>query len=163
MPQFDPSSFPSQIFWLVVTFIALYWVVSRLAIPRVGEVIEQRKRLVQDDIDRAQALKTETDQAIAAYEKAMADARAQAQDHVRAITAEMKAAADKKTAEVNAEVSTKISEGEARIAKAKSDAMGSLRTIAAETARDIVSKLASLTPDAGAVDAAVGNALKESR
>lgn len=163
MPQFDPTHFPSQIFWLVVSFIALYWVVSRVAVPRIGEVIEQRTRLVQDDIDRAASLKQETDQAIAAYEKAMADARSQAQDHMRAITAEMKAAADKKNAEVSAQVGTQISEAETRIAKAKSDAMSGLRSIAGDTARDIVAKLASLTPDSGAVDAAVGSALKESR
>lgn len=163
MPQFDPAFFPSQIFWLVVSFIALYWVVARLAVPRVGEVLAQRTRLVQDDIDRAAALKQETDQAIAAYEAAMADARAQAQDHVRAITAEMKAVADKKTAEVNAQVGAQISDADLRIAKAKSDALSGLRTVAADTARDIVAKLAALTPDSGAVDAAVGNALKESR
>ena len=163
MPQFDPATFPSQIFWLVVSFIALYWVVSRLAIPRVGEVIEQRARLVQDDIDRAAALKAETDQAIAAYEKAMADARSQAQDQIRSATAEMKAAADKKTAEVTAAVTSQITEAEARIAKAKADAMNGMRAMAAETARDVVAKLASLTPDAGTVDAAVAAALKESR
>jgi F-type H+-transporting ATPase subunit b len=163
MPQFDPSSYPSQIFWLVVTFLALYWVVSRIAVPRVGEVIAQRARLVQDDIDRAAGLKQETDQAIAAYEKAMADARSQAQDHMRAVTAEMKAAADKKNAEVSAQVGAQISEAETRIAKAKSDAMSGLRSIAGDTARDIVAKLAALTPDSGAVDAAVGSALKETR
>ena len=163
MPQLDVANFLPQIFWLVVSFIALYWVVARVAVPRVGEVLAQRTRLVQDDIDRAQALKQETDQAIAAYEQAMADARAQAQDHVRAITAEMKAAADKKTAEISAQVGAQISEADARIAKAKTDALGSLRTIAAETARDIVAKLAALNPDSGAVDAAVASALKESR
>ena len=163
MPQFDPASFPSQIFWLVVSFIALYWVVSRLAIPRIGEVIEQRTRLVQDDLDRATALKAETDQAIAAYEQAMADARAQAQDHIRAMTAESKAVADKKTAEVTAAVNAQIAEAEARIAKAKTDALAGMRTLAAETARDVVAKLASLSPDAAAVDTAVANALKETR
>src|SRR3954471_23901059 len=100
MPQFEPSSFPSQIFWLVVTFIALYLVVSRLAVPRIAEVLEQRRRLVQDDIDRAAALKAETDQALAAYEQAMAEARAQAQEQIRIVTAEAKAIAEKRTAEV---------------------------------------------------------------
>jgi F-type H+-transporting ATPase subunit b len=163
MPQFDPSTFPSQIFWLVVTFIALYVVVSRLAIPRVGEVLDQRTRLVQDDIDRAAALKAETDQAIAAYEQAMSEARSQAQDHIRSVTSEMKAVADKKTADVSAAVAAQIGEAETRIAKAKSDALAGMRTIAAETARDVVGKLAALTPDAGAVDQAVATALKETR
>jgi len=163
MPQFDPATFPSQIFWLVVTFIALYWVVSRLAVPRVGEVIEQRARLVQDDIERAAALKAETDHAIAAYEQAMADARAQAQDHIRAMTAETKAIAEKQTADVTATVNAQIAEAEARIAKAKNDALSGMRALAAETARDVVGKLASLSPDAAAVDAAVATALKEAR
>ncbi|TAK99181.1 MAG: F0F1 ATP synthase subunit B' [Rhodospirillaceae bacterium] len=163
MPQFDPTTFPSQIFWLAVSFIALYWVVARLAIPRVGEVIEQRARLVQEDIDRATTLKAETDHAIAAYEQAMADARAQAQDHIRGIALEIRAVADKKTAEVTATVNAQITDAEVRIAKAKTDALAGMRTMAAETARDVVGKLAALAPDAGTVDAAVAAALKETR
>jgi F-type H+-transporting ATPase subunit b len=163
MPQFDPTWFASQIFWLVVTFAALYWVVARIAIPRIGEVIEQRTRLVQDDIDRAAALKAETDQAVAAYDRAMADARSQAQDHIRSVATELKAAADKKTAEVTSAVAAQISEAEARIAKAKAEALNGMRAIAADTARDVVTKLAQITPAPGAVDAAVSAALKESR
>ena len=76
---------------------------------------------------------------------------------------EMKAAAEKRTAEITAAVSTQIAEAEARIAKAKAEALNGLRAIAAETARDVVGKLAALTPEAGAVDTAVAAALKESR
>jgi F-type H+-transporting ATPase subunit b len=163
MPQFDPSSFPSQIFWLVVSFIALYLVVSRLAVPRISEVLEQRRRLVQDDVDRAAALKSETDAAIATYEKAMADARAQAQDHIRAMVTEMKAAADKRTADVTTDVSAQIAAAEARIGKARQDALDGMKQLAADSARDVVAKLTSLTPDQGAVDNAVASALKEAR
>jgi F-type H+-transporting ATPase subunit b len=163
MPQFDPSSFPSQIFWLVVSFVALYLVVSRLAVPRIAEVLEQRRRLVQDDIDRAAALKAETDQAIAAYEQAMAEARSQAQDHVRAIAAEVKALADKRTAEVTEAVNAQIAAAEARIAKARAESLDGIRQTAVESARAVVAKLAGLTPEAGAVEAAVAAAAKESR
>ena len=163
MPQFDFTSFPSQIFWLVVSFIALYLVVSRIAVPRIAEVLEQRHRLVQDDIDRAAALKAETDAAIASYEQAMAEARAQAQDHVRAITADVKAIADKKTAEVVAAVTEQITSAEARIAKARADALDGMKQLAADSARDVVAKLAAISPEAGKVDAAVASALKEAR
>jgi F-type H+-transporting ATPase subunit b len=163
MPQFDPSTFPSQIFWLVVSFIALYLVVSRLAVPRIAEVVEQRRRLVQDDIDRAAALKAETDAAIAAYEQAMADARSQAQDQIRAVTTEMKAIADQRTAEVTAAVTEQITAAEARIAKARQAALDGMRQLAADSARDVVAKLAGLAPDQSAVDTAVANALKEAR
>jgi F-type H+-transporting ATPase subunit b len=160
MPQFDPASFASQIFWLVVTFVTLYIVVSKFAIPRIGEILEQRARLVQDDLDRAAALKADTDAAIASYEKAMTDARAQARDVMFAATAEMKKVADEKTAAVNADVAKQIADGEERIAKAKAEALGSIRSIAGDTAREAVSKLTGLTLDAGKVDAAIAAALK---
>ena len=163
MPQFDPASFASQLFWLVVTFVALYWVVAKIGIPRIGEVLEQRARVIQDDLDRAVQLKAETDQAIEAYEAAMTAARDQAHEHMRAVQVEMKAAADKRTAELSAQVTKQVGEAETRINKAKQAAMDGLTSIATETARDVVNKLASLSPDGSAVDGAVARALKETR
>ena len=163
MPQFDPSTFASQLFWLLVMFVALYWIVSKIAVPRIGEVLEQRARVIQDDLDRATQLKAETDAAVAAYDKAMADARGQAYEHMRAMQAELKAVTDARTAAVSAEVAQQISLAETRIATAKNAALESIKSVAAETARDVVGKLAGLTPDGGSVDAAVATALKEAR
>jgi len=163
MPQFDPSTFASQLFWLFVMFVALYWVISRIAVPRIGEVLEQRARVIQDDLDRAQQLKTETDRAVAAYDKAMADARGQAYEHMKAIQADMKAIADQRTAAVADEVNQQIVAAEMRINAAKQTALDSIKGVAAETARDVVAKLAGLSPDAGAVESAVASALKEAR
>jgi F-type H+-transporting ATPase subunit b len=161
MPQFDPATFAPQIFWLVVSFVFIYWVVAKLAVPRVGEVLDQRARVIQEDIDRAAGLKAETDAAAAAYEKAMADARGQAQEHMRQMSADVKAVAEKRTGELQAIVAKQIADAEARITKAKDDALAAMRGLAADTARDVVSKLASVAPDQGAVEAAVGAALKE--
>ncbi len=163
MPQFDPSSFASQIFWLAVTFILLYWVVAKLAIPRIGEVLDQRARMIQEDLDRALALKAETDAAVAAYEKAMAAAREQAGEHMRSVTNEAKATAEARTTELGALVAKQVADAEERIAKAKDDALASLKGIAAETARDVVAKLANLSPAQGDVEAAVAAALKETK
>jgi F-type H+-transporting ATPase subunit b len=163
MPQFDPSTFASQIFWLVVTFLTLYWVIAKFAIPRIGDILEQRARLIQDDLDRAAALKADTDAAIATYEKAMTSARNQARDVLLATANEMKKIADEKTAAVNAEVGKQVADAEARIAQAKTEAMASIKSIAADTAREAVSHLAGLTLDAAKVDAAVGAALKDAR
>lgn len=161
MPQFDPSSFASQLFWLLVMFVALYLIVSKIAIPRIGEVLDQRARVIQDDLDRATQLKAETDQAIATYEKAMAAARTQAFDHMRAIQAELKTVADARTAEVTNEVNRQINEAEARILQAKKKALESIKGVAADTARDVVAKLAGLSPEAGTVESAVAAALKD--
>lgn len=163
MPQFDPSSFASQLFWLVVTFVALYWVVAKIGIPRIGEVLEQRARVIQDDLDRAAQLKTETDQAIETYEAAMTAARDQAHEHMRAMQTEMKSVAETRTAELSAKVTKQIGEAEARINAAKQAAMDGLTSIAADTARDVVGKLAELSPAGSSVDAAVAQALKESQ
>jgi F-type H+-transporting ATPase subunit b len=163
MPQFDPSSYSSQLFWLVVSFIVLYWIVAKLAIPRIGEVLDQRARVIQEDLDRALALKAETDAAVAAYEKAMAAARDQAGEHMRSVTNEAKATAEARTSELGAAVAKQVADAEARIAKAKDDALASLKGLAAETAKDVVAKLANLSPSQGDVDAAVLTALKESK
>jgi len=163
MPQFDPSTFASQIFWLVVMFAALYWVVAKIAIPRVGSVLDQRARVIQDDLDRAMQLKSETDAALAAYETAMSAARGQAGDHMRAILADVKAVADQRTAEISATVAKQVADAEARIAKAKQDALDSMKTLAGESASAIVAKLTGLNPDSGAVATAVASALKDGR
>ena len=163
MPQFDPSSFASQLFWLVVTFVALYWVVAKIGIQRIGEVLDQRARVIQDDLNRAAQLKTETDQAIETYEAAMTAARDQAHEHMRTIQAEMKSEAEARTAELSAKVTKRIGEAETRINTAKQAAMDGLTSIAADAARDVVSKLVELSPDGGTIDAAVAQALKESR
>ena len=163
MPQFDPTSFSSQLFWLAVSFIVLYWIVAKIAVPRIGEVLEQRARVIQEDLDRALALKAETDQAVAAYEKSMAAAREQAGEHMRAVTNEAKAAAEKRMAELATQVASQVADAEARIAKAKDDALASLKGIAADAAKDVVAKLANLSPAQGDVEAAVAAALMETK
>lgn len=159
MPQFDPSSFASQLFWLVVTFVLLYIVVSRFAIPRIGEVLEQRQKMIDDDLDRAQQLKAETEEAIQTYEKALAEARGKAHDLLRQAQEEAAAAADARNKEVAAKLAAQIKEGEERIAKARDEALASVRDIAAEAAAAAAERLVGLTPDRNDVIAAVDDAM----
>jgi F-type H+-transporting ATPase subunit b len=161
MPQFDPSSFASQLFWLAVTFVLLYIVVSRFAVPRIGDVLDQRQKMVDDDLDRAQQLKAETEEAIAAYEKALGEARAKAHDVLRHAqdAAARKAAA--RHAEVNAKLAEQIKLGEARIAQARDDALAQVKEIASGSATAIASRLVGLSVDDAAVDAAVADVMKE--
>lgn len=160
MPQFDPTSFPSQLFWLVISFLALYWIIARFAIPRIGDILEQRERVVQDDLDRAESLKAEAEQALADYEAAMADAREQARSLMLEVTNAAKEAAEARNREVGAEVTAQIAEAEQRIAAARDEAMSSLTTIAAEAAQDAASRLAGLDVSSGDAEAAVSSAMK---
>ena len=161
MPQFDPTTFTSQIFWLLITFIALYWVVAKIGVPRIGEVLEQRARVIQDDLDRASQLKADTEEAIATYESAMAAARDQAREHLRLARTEMKEITEARTSELSDKIAKQVEEAEARISLAKTVAMESLTDITTETARDVVNKLAQINPTSDAVEAATTQALKE--
>jgi hypothetical protein len=79
MPQFDPTTFAPQLVWLGITFLALYLLMSKLIIPRVSGILAQREDRIDGNLQRAEALKEEAAQVLAAYQKAIADARAQAQ------------------------------------------------------------------------------------
>lgn len=161
MPQFEPSTFASQLFWLAVTFTLLYILVSRFAISRLGEVMEQRQRTVDDDLDRARQLKTETETAIRAYEKALADARAKAHEVLRQAQEEIVRQTEIRNREVSARLSSQIRDGEDRIAKARNEALSSVRDVASGVAGDAVARLAGISVDPDSVQVAVSDVMKE--
>lgn len=160
MPQFDPTTFSSQLFWLFISFVTLYWLVVRFIIPRIGDILEQRERLVQDDLDRAQTLKAEAETSLADYEAAMADAREQARALMHKVTEEAKAEAEERIKDVGSELTAQIAEAEQRIAEARDDAMAGLAYIAAEAAQDAAARLAGLDVEQGDAAAAVKSAMK---
>ncbi|SEP67186.1 F-type H+-transporting ATPase subunit b [Faunimonas pinastri] len=140
-PPFDASTFPSQILWLVITFIALYIVMSRVALPRVGKVIEDRQDRLQKDFAEAARLKQESDAAVAAYEQSLADARRRAQTIAQEARDQAKAAseADRKRAE--GDLAGRLEVAEARIAEIKGRALGDVDAIARDATEALVSVL----------------------
>jgi F-type H+-transporting ATPase subunit b len=145
MPQFDPTWFPSQIFWLAVIFLAFYVVLSKLVLPQLGAAIEGREKQIEGDLARAGSLKGESDAMIATYEKALAESRAKAQA-VRAET-EAKLAKDAaaKSAELNAALGDKIKAAEAKIAEARRAALSNVEALAAEIAVDAARKIGGIS------------------
>ena len=159
-PPFDQTTFASQLVWLAITFVVLYVLMAKVALPRVGGIIENRRQRIEGDIAEAGRLKTQSDEALAAYEQALADARARAQ----AIAAETR---DKQAAEAEAtrkklegQLNAKLAEAEKTIAATKQAAMANVRGIASDAAKAIVERLAGKAPADSAVAAAVGEALK---
>jgi F-type H+-transporting ATPase subunit b len=144
-PPMDATTFPSQIFWLVIFFGLLYLLMSRLALPKMAAVLEKRHRTIEGDLARATALKNETEGAIQAYEKALADARAKAQAIAAETRAKMNAEMDAERAALESKISAKTAEAEQRIATAKASAMKDVAEVAAETAAEIVSELTGAT------------------
>jgi len=140
-PPMDASTFPSQIFWLVIFFGLLYLLMSRLALPKMAAVLEKRHKTIEGDLAKATALKNETEAAIQSYEKALADARAKAQGIATETRAKMNAEIDAERAALDKKISAKTAEAEAKIAAAKASAMNDVAEVAAETAAEIVSEL----------------------
>jgi len=154
-PPFDSQFFGSQLFWLAIAFGVLYFILSRSLLPRLGQILEERRDKIADDLDEAERLNEEAKAAEAAYEKALADARAKA----HAIAAEARAKIDAEIAEqaakVDAEIDAKNAEAEARIAAAKADALSEVDSIAVSAAESVFEKLAGKAPKSGAAEKAV--------
>lgn len=161
MPQLDYTTFPTQLIWLAITFVALYAVLSLVAIPRIGAVLEERQRRVSDDLGRATALKAEADAAMAAYEKAMVEARNGAREILRQTGDALAARAEERLRAVGARLAEQIKEGEERIAETKRRALAEVQTIAAELARGAAMKLADVSVDEARAATAVGSAMSE--
>lgn len=156
-PPFDPSTFAPQLVWLLITFAALYYVMSKIALPSVGSVLEERKERIQRDLAEAERMKAETDAALKAYEQALADARGKAQGIAKetrdALTTEM----DRERQRVDQQIAAKVADTEKRIAETKSRALTSVNEIAADTAGAIVTQLIGKDVPAAEIQAALAS------
>ncbi|KKC41236.1 ATP F0F1 synthase subunit B' [Devosia epidermidihirudinis] len=159
-PPFDPATFPSQLLWLAISFAALYLLMSKLALPRVGSILEERKARIDADIAAADASRQKTDAAIAAYEAALAAAKAKAQGIAAETGDAIKTELATKRKAVEADLASKVTSAEARIAATKAAAMSHVDEIAAETAQTVVTQLVG-DVSADSVRAAVAKASKE--
>lgn len=159
-PPFDPASFGSQLLWLAITFAALYLLMSRVALPRIGSILETRRTRIEGDLREAERLRQETEKAAAAYEAALAEARKNAHGIAEETRAGIKADIDGRRADVEAGLSKRVSEAEARIQADKDAALANVGSIAAETAQALVAKISG-TVTAAEARAAVAAVTKE--
>lgn len=158
MPQFDLSTAPSQIFWLVVIFVLFYLVMWRLVLPRMTSVMETRQRKIDDDLARAERLRNEAAAVLADYEKTLAGARGEAGRLMKeASDAAAKEQAERMAA-FNAELAIRTGEAEGRIQTAVAQAESNLRSIAAEAAQQVTAKLLGRDVPRDQIEAALGAA-----
>lgn len=140
-PPFDPSTFASQLLWLAITFAALYIVLSRIALPKIGHVLDTRKGLIDADLAAADASRQKTDAAIAAYESALAAARKNAQALAEKTKNEINEDLAAKRKVVEADLAKKVASAEAQIQTAKVEALSHVGEIASDTVQSLVSTL----------------------
>jgi F-type H+-transporting ATPase subunit b len=159
MPQLDFSTFPNQIFWLLVTLIVIYFVLSRVALPRIGAVLAERSGTITNDLASADELKKKAVAAEKAYNDALAAARVEAGKIVAAAKADIQKDLDAATVKADAEIAARTVEAEKSIGEIRAGALDSVTEIAKDTAREIVAALGGKT-DAKTVNAAVTARLK---
>ena len=159
MPQLDPAVFAPQIFWLVVIFCVLFLLMQLVAAPRVGRVIDRRRQQLDRDLGRAAELKAEAEGVLAAYEKALATARAEAQTTLRQISESMAGEAAERQRQLTAALAERIAAAEQRIAAGKEAALADIRSVAVDVGQAVVEKLTGARPPAGQIEAAVAGTL----
>lgn len=160
MPQLDPLDWGPQLIWLLLTFGVLYLLMVWIALPRIGSVIEKRAAHIAGDLESAERFRRETEEAIASYEQALAEAKQKAHAIVDESRAKLKAQTDSERAKLEKELAAKSSEAEARIETAKASAMKDVNTVATDVASDIVQQLTGAAPSKGDVEKAVSAARK---
>lgn len=148
-PPLDSTTFASQLLWLAIAFGLLYMLLSRVALPRIGEVIEERQERIKRDLTQAEQLRGQTDAALKAYEQSQAEARSKAQGIAKDMRDKLAAASEQERHRVDTELAAKLAETEQQIAENKKRALTSVNDIAAATAGAIVGKLLGqdATPD----------------
>ena len=163
LPQLDIATFGNQIFWLVVTLVVLYLVLSRVALPRIAAVLSDRQGAVTGDLMAAEEFKQKAKEAEAAYDKALADARSEAQAIVAQNRAEIQSELDAAIAKADAEISARAAESEARIREIRASADESAREVARDVTAQLVSSFGGNADDAAvasAVDARMKGAVQ---
>ena len=159
-PPFQRDTFGSQLLWLAIFFVALYLIASKLALPRVGSIIADRRKRISADLAEAAHMKDAADAAIATYEKELADARARAQAMAAESRDKVNADADANRKAVEANLQAKLTAAEQTIAETRSAAMANVQAIAQEAAIAIVERLTGKAPSKSAAAAAVEAAMK---
>ena len=160
-PPFNAETFATQLFWLALCFIFLLVMMWKVALPRIGRIIDAREKAVANDLAEAERMRGESDAALQGYEKALADARARAQAIANEMREKQAKEAEASRKVLEGQLNAKLAEADKSIAATKTAAMGNIRSIAADAAKAIVERLLGKAPNDNAVQAAVADVVKQ--
>ena len=163
MPQLDPTSFPSQIFWLVITFVFLWWLMARVALPKVGLVLEERQKKINDSLDLAENLRIEAGSVLEAYEIAISEAHDEARKVINDANQEGTQASANQLAEMRISLTNQIAEMEREIESVKEKALEDIGQSAREVAISTLDKLVGIKIPVKTLNAAIDSAMTKGR
>ncbi|WP_245263293.1 F0F1 ATP synthase subunit B [Azorhizobium doebereinerae] len=158
-PPFKPANYASQLIWLIVSFGALYFLMSRVTLPRIGRILEERHDRIAKDLEEARLRQAESEAAHVAYEKALTEARGKANAIAGEARNRLTAETDANRKALEASLNTKLADAESRIAATKTSALSHVRGIAVDTTNAIVTTLVGAGAPQQDVEAAVDAAL----
>ena len=144
LPQLDISTWPSQLFWLVVLFTAGYILMAKFVTPRIGSVLEERRAKLDEDLGKARSASEDAARIRAEYEADLDAARTAAAETAKQAAAEATKQAEASDAKIAKKLAEKVAKAEAKLATARSEAMANLNTVAAEAALAAVAQLANI-------------------
>ena len=159
LPQLCGDWFGNQIFWLAIALVALYFLLSRIALPRISAIMADRQGMITNDLAAAEDLKKRAAEADEAYKKALADAKAEAQNIIAETKAEIQTDLDRANAEADAEIKARTAEGEERIAAIRASALDAVRDVAKDVTAELVTAMGQKA-DGRSVTAAVKTQMK---
>jgi len=159
MPQLCADWIPNQVFWLLVTLVVIYLILSRIALPRIGAVLAERAGTITNDVAAAEELKQRAIAAEAAYEKALADARAEANRIIAETKAGIQADLDVELQKADAQIAAKAAESEKAIGEIRAESVAHVTSVAQDTAAALVAAL-GVNTDAETITAAVSGRMK---
>lgn len=160
LPQLDFSTWPTQIFWLIVTFAIGYILMARMVVPNIGAVLEERRERISSDIEQAKAADADAKSMQSKYEAELAEARTKAADAAKQALDEAKAENEKAEAELSAKLAKKIKTAETKLAKAREEALAGIDEAAQETVADIASQVAGVKVTAAEAKKTVASVAK---
>ena len=163
LPQLDITTFSPQVIWLVLSFIVLYVIMAKSALPRIGQILEERQHRISDNLKKAEQLKVDAEAAAEAYEKSLTDSRTKAQTLLRETRESAAEDAAKRQADLADRLGKEIAQAEARIADAKDNALADARTVAAEIASEVAGRLTGDTLDAKDAEKAIAAVVEEGK
>lgn len=159
MPQLDFATYPPQLVWLAITFTVMFIIMWKVAVPKISDALEARQMRLEENLKKAEDLKREAEATLAAYENALAEARAEAHNQIVKIQADLQEAAAKEEEELNEKLDAKLAESERAIAAEVEKAMESVRDVAVDIASAAVERLSGGAQDKAAVEKAVDSAI----
>ncbi len=161
LPQLDTATYPSQIFWLIILFLFLYWLMKTKALPRVAEILEARQDRIANDLDKAAMYRRDAEKALEQYEAAVAEAQSEAAAQIQEVHDLIASEHAEKERALDAELASKIQKAEAEIASARNSAMAEINNVAIDAARMATQKLAGIDVTEDEARAALGRVTNE--